>query len=51
MAHPQRQRTAPLGATFIPGGQDDFYMPTEVVSPAPQRSVMLHVPLSVYRSD
>lgn len=27
-----------LGATFTPGGLDDFYMP-EVVSPAPQRYV------------
>lgn len=25
-----------LGATFYPGGVDDFYMP-EVISPAPQR--------------
>jgi hypothetical protein len=25
-----------LGATFYPGGNDDFYMP-EVVSPTPQR--------------
>jgi hypothetical protein len=30
------QPKAQLGATFYPGGQDDFYMP-EVVSPAPQR--------------
>lgn len=30
------QQKAQLGATFYPGGQDDFYMP-EVVSPAPQR--------------
>lgn len=35
--HGQRQ-PAQLGATFYPGGIDDFYMP-EVVSPAPQRSV------------
>jgi hypothetical protein len=26
-----------LGATFYPGGSDDFYMP-ELVSPSPQRS-------------
>ncbi len=32
----QRQPHAQLGATFYPGGIDDFYMP-EVVSPAPQR--------------
>lgn len=25
-----------VGATFYPGGVDDFYMP-EVISPAPQR--------------
>jgi hypothetical protein len=25
-----------LGATFYPGGQDDFYIP-ELISPAPQR--------------
>ncbi|KAL2024737.1 hypothetical protein VTK56DRAFT_5558 [Thermocarpiscus australiensis] len=31
-----------LGATFVPGGYDDYYMP-EVVSPAPQR-VMPEVP-------
>lgn len=27
-----------LGATFVPGGFDDYYMP-EVVAPAPQRCV------------
>src|SRR6516165_8897738 len=31
-----------LGATFYPGGNDDFYMP-EVISPSPQR-VMPEVP-------
>ncbi|KAK4240725.1 hypothetical protein C8A03DRAFT_31110 [Achaetomium macrosporum] len=31
-----------LGATFVPGGYDDYYMP-EVVAPAPQR-VMPEVP-------
>ncbi|KAK3689962.1 hypothetical protein B0T22DRAFT_182794 [Podospora appendiculata] len=31
-----------LGATFVPGGYDDFYMP-EVIAPAPQR-VMPEVP-------
>ncbi|KAK3346310.1 hypothetical protein B0T25DRAFT_571454 [Lasiosphaeria hispida] len=31
-----------LGATFVPGGNDDFYMP-EVIAPAPQR-VMPEVP-------
>lgn len=35
--HGHRQQ-AQLGATFYPGGTDDFYMP-EVVSPAPQRLV------------
>lgn len=29
-----------LGATFYPGGVDDFYMP-EVISPAPQRYACL----------
>ncbi len=32
------QRPPQLGATFTPGGVDDFYMP-EVISPAPQRWV------------
>lgn len=27
-----------FGATFYPGGMDDYYMP-EVVAPAPQRCV------------
>ncbi|CAP49303.1 uncharacterized protein PODANS_5_6280 [Podospora anserina S mat+] len=30
-------------ATFVPGGYDDYYMPPEVVAPAPQR-VMPEVP-------
>ncbi|SPQ25809.1 ed7d2315-b570-47b8-a931-2dac1fd51f46 [Thermothielavioides terrestris] len=34
-----------LGATFVPGGHDDYYMP-EVVAPAPQR-VMPEVPQSM----
>ncbi|KAL8862464.1 MAG: hypothetical protein Q9178_000961 [Gyalolechia marmorata] len=38
----QRQPQAQLGATFYPGGIDDFYMP-EVVSPAPKR-LMPEVP-------
>jgi hypothetical protein len=32
-----------LGATFVPGGFDDYYMPgpsPEVISPAPQRLVL-----------
>lgn len=29
-----------LGATFYPGGQDDFLMP-ELISPSPQRYVLL----------
>ena len=37
MASQQGQRPA-LGATFYPGGVDDFYMP-EVISPSPQRCV------------
>ncbi|KAI0475170.1 hypothetical protein GGR56DRAFT_501002 [Xylariaceae sp. FL0804] len=32
-----------FGATFYPGGMDDYYMPPEVVAPAPQR-VMPEVP-------
>ncbi|KAL5598516.1 uncharacterized protein BROUX77_006350 [Berkeleyomyces rouxiae] len=32
-----------LGATFVPGGFDDFYMPPEVVAPSPQR-IMPEVP-------
>ena len=39
MGSQQRQRKPQLGATFYPGGADDFYMP-EVISPAPQRSVL-----------
>ncbi|KAL8735597.1 MAG: hypothetical protein Q9166_000766 [cf. Caloplaca sp. 2 TL-2023] len=41
----QRQPQAQLGATFYPGGIDDFYMP-EVVSPAPKR-VMPEVPENI----
>lgn len=40
MAPPQ------LGATFVPGGFDDYYMP-EVVAPSPQRYVALTLSLSV----
>lgn len=32
-----------VGATFYPGGVDDFYMP-EVISPAPQRYVEMQWP-------
>ncbi|KAI9839747.1 MAG: hypothetical protein M1837_002035 [Sclerophora amabilis] len=32
-----------LGATFFPGSTDDYYMPPEVISPAPQR-MMAKVP-------
>ncbi|KAJ5555504.1 Chitin synthase activator (Chs3) [Penicillium sp. DV-2018c] len=39
---PQGHGQQRLGATWYPGGQDDFYMP-EVVSPSPQR-VMPEVP-------
>lgn len=40
-----------LGATFYPGGVDDYYMP-EVVAPAPQRYVVngLHPFLLSYPS-
>lgn len=31
------QQNPNLGATFYPGGGDDFYMPNDVVSPMPQR--------------
>ncbi|KAI9676877.1 MAG: hypothetical protein M1817_006716 [Caeruleum heppii] len=37
-----------LGATFTPGGVDDFYMP-EVISPAPQR-VMPEVPGNIQQN-
>uniref|UniRef100_A0A8H7K6P9 Uncharacterized protein n=1 Tax=Bionectria ochroleuca TaxID=29856 RepID=A0A8H7K6P9_BIOOC len=37
MAH---QRAPELGATFVPGGWDDYSMP-EVVAPSPQRYVFL----------
>ncbi|CAO1602744.1 hypothetical protein XANCAGTX0491_006345 [Xanthoria calcicola] len=40
--HAQHRSQAHLGATFYPGGVDDFYMP-EVVSPAPKR-LMPEVP-------
>ncbi|KAJ5162432.1 hypothetical protein N7492_007824 [Penicillium capsulatum] len=43
MNRPPQGRGQPrLGATWYPGGQDDFYMP-EVISPSPQR-VMPDVP-------
>lgn len=37
-----------FGATFVPGGFDDYYMP-EVIAPSPQRWVkeQLHLSLSV----
>lgn len=41
MSYQQGQPT--LGATFVPGGFDDYYMPApspEVISPAPQRFVL-----------
>lgn len=41
MNRPPQGRGQPrLGATWYPGGQDDFYMP-EVISPSPQRCVSL----------
>lgn len=40
MNRPPQGRGQPrLGATWYPGGQDDFYMP-EVISPSPQRCVI-----------
>jgi len=43
MAYRQQGLPPPaMGATFVPGGYDDFYMPNpgpELVSPAPQRLV------------
>ena len=39
-----QQNMPQLGATFVPGGFDDYYMPApspEVISPAPQRFVLL----------
>jgi len=45
MASRNGQQPPMLGATFIPGGFDDFYLPAppDVVSPAPQR-IMPEVP-------
>ncbi|RAL60639.1 hypothetical protein DID88_009957 [Monilinia fructigena] len=37
------QQNPSLGATFYPGGGDDFYIPDNVVSPMPQR-IMPEVP-------
>ena len=45
MAYPQPKPQ--LGATFTPGGLDDFYLP-EVISPAPQRCVHLDFLLSPF---
>ncbi|KAJ9273774.1 hypothetical protein DTO212C5_53 [Paecilomyces variotii] len=42
MSRPYGRGQPRLGATFYPGGQDDYYMP-EVISPSPQR-VMPEVP-------
>lgn len=44
-----------LGATFVPGGFDDYYMP-EVVAPSPQRYVELlaslgFIPIGFETSD
>lgn len=39
-----QQNTLQLGATFTPGGSDDFYLP-EVISPAPQRCVKYFLPV------
>ncbi|KAJ5819690.1 Tetratricopeptide-like helical [Penicillium riverlandense] len=39
---PQGRGQQRLGATWYPGGQDDFYMP-EVISPSPQR-MLIHPP-------
>lgn len=36
---PQGRGQPRLGATWYPGGQDDFYMP-EVISPSPQRCAL-----------
>lgn len=35
-----------LGATFVPGGFDDYYMP-EVVAPSPQRYVFCPISTSL----
>lgn len=40
MSYRHGQSQPQLGATFYPGGVDDFYMP-ELISPAPQRCVIL----------
>lgn len=36
-----------FGATFYPGGVDDFSMP-EVIAPAPQRLVIVPIPLGLF---
>ncbi|KAF2121732.1 hypothetical protein BDV96DRAFT_593713 [Lophiotrema nucula] len=45
MSYQQHGQPPQLGATFVPGGFDDYYMPSapEVISPAPQR-IMPEVP-------
>ncbi|KAJ4384545.1 hypothetical protein N0V86_000145 [Didymella sp. IMI 355093] len=46
MSHHHQPGQPQLGATFVPGGFDDYYMPApspEVISPAPQR-IMPEVP-------
>jgi hypothetical protein len=43
MSYRQGPPQPQLGATFVPGGFDDYYMPApspEVISPAPQRFVL-----------
>lgn len=39
-----------VGATFVPGGSDDFYLP-EVVSPKPKRYALLVIPAEPPPSD
>ncbi|KAA6411615.1 MAG: chitin synthase activator (Chs3) [Lasallia pustulata] len=45
MSHRRGQLQPQLGATFVPGGVDDFYIP-ELISPAPQR-IMPEVPENI----
>lgn len=44
---PQGRGQPRLGATWYPGGQDDFYMP-EVISPSPQRCALSVLDKIVY---
>lgn len=43
MAAPRQGQPSGVGATFVPGGFDDYYLPApqpELISPSPQRYVV-----------